>query len=118
MLKIIVIAYLVSFYLSLPGFFSRAGYNALTGLIPFYNIYMLVQILEISPIILIILSLGLIFLSQRIAIATLIFVFLPFLIADAYDKKPIIGLLGCFLPFIIYPAIAYFTGTYRYDMED
>lgn len=118
MLKIIIIAYLVSFYLSLPGLFSKAGYSSLTGLIPIYNIYVLVQILEISPILLMIISLGLIFLPQRIAIVTLIFLFLPFLIADAYDKKIIFGLLGCILPFIIYPMIAYCTGTYCYDMED
>lgn len=117
-IKIILIAYLVSFYLSLPGLFSKAGYNGLKGLIPFYNIYILIELLEINPFLLILLSLGLIFLPIRGYLVTLVFLFIPFLIADAYDKKPITGLITCILPFIMFPFIAYFSGTYRYDMED
>ena len=117
-IRIIIITYLLSFYISLPGLFSKAGYNALNGLIPFYNIYILIELLEINPILLIILSLGLIFLPIRGYIVTLIFLFIPFLITDAYDKKPITGLITCILPFIMFPYISYFSGTYRYDMED
>ena len=117
-IKIIIIAYLVSFYLSLPGLFSKAGYNALTGLVPFYNIYKLLVLLEIHPLLLILLSLGLIFLPIRGYIVTLIFLFIPFIIADAYDKKTFTGIITCILPFIMFPYIAYFSGTYRYDMED
>ena len=46
MIKILIIVYITSFYLSLPGFFSKAGYNSLSGLIPIYNLYILFQILE------------------------------------------------------------------------
>ncbi len=118
MIKILLIAYLVTFYLSLPGLFSKAGYSAYKGLIPIYNIYILIEILNIKPIFLLILSLGLIFLEDRMYIITLIFVFMPFMIADAYDKKFITGLLGLFLPFFVIPYIAYANSTYIYDMED
>lgn len=118
MIKYIIPVYLISIYLSLPGLFSKAGYNALLGLIPFYNIYLLIQILEINPIFLGIVSLGLIFLPFREYIATLVLVFIPFMIADAYDKKMIYGILGFVLPFIMLPYIGYFSGAYRYDMED
>ena len=47
MIKILLIAYLVTFYLSLPGLFSKAGYSAYKGLIPIYNIYILLEILNI-----------------------------------------------------------------------
>ena len=86
MIKVLIIIYILSFYLSLPGFFSKAGYNALSGLIPIYNLYILFQILEISPILLIIISLGLIFSPDRSFFGTLIFVFMPFILADAYEK--------------------------------
>ena len=118
MIKIIVLAYLLSIYLSLPGLFSKAGYNALLGLIPIYNVYLLVQILEISPILLILLSLGLIFLPDRVFIGTLMAIFLPVIISDAYDKPIIYGLFSIILPFILIPIAAYINGTYRYDMED
>ncbi len=118
MIKILIIVYIISFYLSLPGFFSKAGYNSLSGLIPIYNLYILFQILEINPIILIIISLGLIFSPDRAYFGTLLFIFIPFMLADAYDKGKVIGLLCFLFPFIFYPLLAYFTGTYRYDMED
>lgn len=118
MIKYIVIAYIISIYISLPGLLSKAGYNALLGLIPIYNIYILVQILEIHPILLLILSLGLIFLPDRAYIMTLICLFIPFIIADAYDKGIIYGIICCVLPFIFIPYLAYFTGAYRYNMED
>jgi hypothetical protein len=118
MIKILLIAYLVTFYLSLPGFFSKAGYSAYKGLIPIYNVYILLEILNIKPLLLILISLGLIFLEDRMYFITLIFVFMPFMLADAYDKKLITGILGLCLPFIIFPAIAYGNSTYIYDMED
>lgn len=118
MLKILIIAYLVTFYLSLPGLFSKAGYSAYKGLIPIYNIYILMEILNINSLFLILLSLGLIFLEDRMYIITFLFVFMPFMIADAYDKKFFMGLLGLILPFLVIPYIAYFNSTYIYDMED
>lgn len=118
MIKILAIIYFVSFYLSLPGFFTKAGYSAFKGLIPIYNIYILIEILNINPIILVLEALGLIFLKDRVFIATLIFVFMPFMLADAYDKKIVTGVLGFLLPFIVFPYLAYVSGTYIYDMED
>ena len=47
MIKILLIAYLVTFYISLPGLFSKAGYSAFKGLIPIYNIYIFLEILDI-----------------------------------------------------------------------
>lgn len=118
MIEIIVSLYFISILISLPGLFSKAGYSAYKAFIPIYNLYILIQILDIKPLFLILIALGLIFLEDRVAIATGLCIFLPFNIADAYDKKFIIGLLGFFLPFIIIPYIGYFSGTYIYDMED
>lgn len=118
MIKIILIAYLVTFYISLPGLFTKAGYPALAGFVPIYNIYILVQILDIKPTYLIIIALLLIFLPDRVFIGTMIFVFLPFMISDAYNNNLMVSILGLFLPFLIFPYIAYIGGTYRYDMED
>ena len=118
MIKILLIVYFVSFYISLPGLFSKAGYSAYKGLIPIYNIYILIEILEIKPLFLMLLGLGLIFLNDRMYIITLLFVILPFALADAYDKKLLTGILGLCLPFIIFPYLAYINGTYIYDMED
>ncbi len=118
MVKIFLIAYFVAFYLSLPGFFSKAGYSAFKGLIPIYNIYIFFEILDIKPLFLMLLGLGLIFLEDRMFIMTFLFVIMPFAIADAYDKKLLTGIIGLFLPFIIFPYIAYMNGTYLYDMED
>ena len=117
MIKILIIAYIVSFYLALPGFFSKAGYNALLGLIPFYNIFLLMQILEINPILLLLLAIGLIFLPFRVFIVTLIVVFLPFMIGDAYSRSFIYSLIILIIPFIMFPLTAYLLGTYRYNME-
>ena len=118
MVKLIVIIYVLSIYISLPGLLSKAGYNALYGLIPIYNIFILVQILEIHPILLMILSLGLIFLPDRVFIGTMIGIFIPFIIADAYDKNILYGILCFILPFIFLPIIAYMNGTYAYNMEN
>ena len=43
---------------------------------------------------------------------------MPFILADAYDKGKITGLLCLIFPFVFYQILAYFTGAYRYDMED
>lgn len=118
LVKILLIAYLATFYLSLPGLFSKAGYSAYKGLIPIYNIYILIEILNIKPLFLMLLGLGLIFLEDRMYIITFLFVFMPFMIADAYDKKFFTGLLALILPFFVIPYIAYFNSTYIYDMED
>ena len=118
MIKILLIAYLVTFYLSLPGLFSKAGYSAFKGLNPIYNIYILFEILNIKALFVILLGLGLIFLEDRMFIPTFLFTILPFTISDAYDHKLFMGILALVLPFFIYPYIAYFNGTYIYDMED
>lgn len=114
----IVLAYLLCFYFSLPGLVNKAGYSLWEGLIPFYNIYLLLTLLEINPFILIILSLGLIFSPDRMLIATIILVFLPFIICDAYNKGKFISILTLVLPFLMYPFIAYSSGCYVYDVEE
>lgn len=118
MIEIIVALYFISILISLPGLFSKAGYSAYKAFIPIYNLYILIQILDIKPMFLILIALGLIFLEDRVAIATGLCIFLPFNVADAYDKNALVGLLGFCLPFIIFPYIGYFSGTYIYDMED
>lgn len=118
MIDIIVAVYFGSIFLSLPGLFSKAGYSAYKAFIPIYNLYILVQILDIKPIFILLIALALIFLEDRVAVATGICIFLPFMIADAYDKNFIIGILGFCLPFLIFPYIGYFSGVYIYDMED
>lgn len=118
MVKILLLIYLISIVISIPGLLNKAGYSMLQGLIPFYNIYLLIELLEINPLLLIVLSLLIIFLPDRLLIITMILIFLPFIIADAYDKGIIIGLLSLILPFIFLPYIAYLGGCYRYNMED
>jgi len=117
MIKIIVIFYLVSLYISIPGLIGKASYNWLLGWIPIINIYLLVKVLDINPILLIVLSLFIIFLPERTFIVTMIVIFLPFLLADCYEDNMIYGLLGLIIPFIIFPYIAYFHGTYLYSEE-
>lgn len=114
----IILIYLLCFYFSVPGLINKAGYPIWKGLIPFYNLYLLVTILEISPFVLMLLGLGLIFLPDRMWVATLIAVFLPFLIADAYayDKSIRIGVLTFLCPFILYPYLAYSSATYGYNL--
>lgn len=118
MIKILLIAYLITFYLSLPGLFSKAGYSAYKGLIPIYNLYILFEILNIKPLFILLMGIGLIILEDRMFIITFLFTIMPFTIADAYDKKLLTGILGLCLPFIVFPYIAYINGTYIYDMED
>lgn len=110
----LLLIYFICFYLSLPGFFARAGYRPITGLIPIYNICILFMILKINPILIAVLGLGLIFLPCRMFVATLIIIFLPFLIADAYSDNLKIAILTFLLPFIMYPVLAYIKGYYTY----
>lgn len=117
MLKTIFILSVIALYVSLPGFFNKAGYNSFKGLIPIYNIYILMDIIKINPIILLIIGVGLIT-PIRILFATVITIFIPFIISDAYDKNILIGILTLLIPFIMYPLIAYKIGVYRYNLED
>ena len=117
MIKLFFILYGISLYLSIPGFLSKAGYSAITGLIPVYNIYLLFQLLEINPILILLLGLGLVFLPFRGVIATIIFIFFPFLVCNAYSKGLVYSFFCLILPFILFPTTAYYLGTYRYDLE-
>lgn len=118
-MKYIVLAYFIVLFLSLPGLLSKAGYSLKDGLIPGYNIYVLLTILEINPFLLIILSSGLIFLPQRMFIATLMFVFFPFFLCNAYSRGIICSILTLICPFIMFPFIAYAPNCdYLYDIED
>lgn len=118
-MKYIVLAYFIVLYLSLPGLLSKAGYSIRDGLIPGYNIYALVTVLEINPFILMILALGLIFLPQRMFIATLMFVFFPFILCNAYSRGIILSIITLICPFIMFPFIAYFPNSdYSYGMEE
>lgn len=118
-MKYIVLAYFIVIYLSLPGLLSKAGYSLKDGLIPGYNIYILLIILEINPFLLIILSLGLIFLPQRMFVATLMFVFFPFFLCNAYSRGIIFSVLALVCPFLMFPILAYAPNCdYLYDIED
>ena len=106
---------LISLLVAMPGFIKKAGYKFIDGLIPGYNIYLFFTILEFPPILLIILALGLIFLPDRMFVATLFCALFPFLINDAYGKGKFSSLLTLFLPFIMYPYLGYFNGIYCYN---
>ena len=117
-MKYIVLAYFIVLFLSLPGLLSKAGYSLRDGLIPIYNIYCLLTILEINPILLIILGLLLMFLPQRMFIATLMFVFFPFLLSDAYGKGIVFSIITLICPFIMFFVLAYGQSDYAYIIED
>lgn len=112
----IVAICLISLFIAIPGFINKAGYSFFKGLIPGYNIYLFLSLIEFPPILLILMALGLIFLPDRMFVLTLICVILPFMVNDAYGGKKIGSLLTLFLPFLMYPVIAYFTGVYTYDV--
>ena len=115
----LVLTYFIILYLSLPGLVSKAGYSLKEGLIPGYNIYLLLTILEINPFLLIALALGLIFLPQRMFIATLMFVFFPFLLCNAYSRGIIFSILTLICPFIMFLIIAYAPNCdYLYNIEE
>lgn len=103
----LVIIYLIVLYISIPGLLSKAGYNFFLGLIPIYNVYLLLKVLEIPLSIIITLVLGLIFLNNNVYVLTLIFIFLPFILADAYSKGKILSIIGLILPIIVFPYLAY-----------
>lgn len=117
-MQIVVLLYFISLLISLPGFISKAGYNLKDGIIPFYNIYLFLIILKISPILLIIISLGLILTPDRMFFATLMFVFLPFITADAFGKGKITAFFTLILPFVMYPYLAYSGTVYTYINEE
>lgn len=106
---------LISLLISIPGFVKRAGDGFIKGLIPGYNIYLFLSAIEFPPIILMLLALGLIFLPDRMFIATLFCVLLPFMVSDAFGKGKFSAILTLFLPFIMYPFLAYFNGIYIYN---
>lgn len=114
MIKEIIILYVITLYLSIPGFIKMAGYHPLLGLIPIVNIYCLLRTLDVNPIFLILLSLLLIFLPDRVFILTSIVIFLPFMIGDCFEDKMIYSFLALLLPLPILPYIAYIHGSYSY----
>ncbi len=118
MIRIIIIAYLISLYLSIPALLNKAGYKFFYGLIPFFNIYLFFKVLEINPIFLIIYSILIIIAPFRELFITILVIFLPFMIGDAYETSLKYSFLGLVLPFIIFPYIGYFHGVYQYDGGD
>ena len=114
----LLIIYFIIIYLSLPGYFVKANYSFWKALIPIYNIYILFEILQFNKSILLII-LGFIFIPYtRIFTLTTLYVFMPSLIAKAYNKNFIIGILGIIFPYIFYPFISYFPSTYVYAFEE
>jgi hypothetical protein len=109
---------LISLLISIPGFIKKAGYSFFKGLIPFYNIYLFFSIIEFPPVLLMLLALGLIFLPDRMFIATLLCVLLPFLVNDAFGKGKISSLFTVVLPFVMYPYLGYLSGVYCYDVSE
>ena len=109
---------LISLLISIPGFIKKAGYSFFKGLIPFYNIYLFFSIIEFPPVLLMLLALGLIFLPDRMFIATLLCVLLPFLVNDAFGKGKISSLFTLVLPFVMYPYLGYLSGVYCYDVSE
>ncbi len=108
---------IISFYLSLVGFASKAGHPFWYGLIPIFNLAIFFYDIEINPILLVLFGLGLIFLPDPMILVTCIYIFMPFLVSEAYGKGIGWGIVGLFMPFIIYPVIAYFIGEYAYSVE-
>ncbi len=115
---ILVAICLLSLLIAIPGFVNKAGYSFVKGLIPFYNIYLFLSLLEFSPLIITIIALGLILLPDIAFFATILFMFLPFMVSDAFGKGKITGILTLFLPFIMYPFLGYIGGTYAYDVRE
>lgn len=109
---------LLSLLIAIPGFVKKAGYSLWKCLIPGYNIYLFLSIIEFPPVLLILMALGLIFLPDRMFVATLFCIILPFLVNDAYGKGKISSLLTLFLPFVMYPFIGYLSGIYAYDVSE
>ena len=106
---------LICLMISIPGYIAKSGESWWKGIIPIANIYYFLKVLKISPILLIVLALGLIFLPDRLLVLTIMCVFFPFIVTDTYGHGKIVGALGLILPFIIYPWLAYVSGTYIYE---
>ncbi|MBQ8131817.1 MAG: hypothetical protein IJ193_04940 [Bacilli bacterium] len=117
MIAKIVTMYLVSLYISIPGFVKKAGYNPFLGLVPIVNIYLLIRTLKINPIFLMVIALLLIFLPDRAFIVTSIVIFLPFMVVDCFEDNILYSFLSLVLPFIFFPYIAYIHGIYSYTKE-
>ena len=109
---------LISLLIAIPGFVKKAGYSLVESLIPGYNLYLFLSIIEFPPVLLILLSLGLIFLPDRMFIATLLCVILPFMVNDAFGKGKISSFITLFLPFVMYPYLGYLSGIYSYDVSE
>ena len=106
----------ISLYLCSCMVIYKAGYKLYYGLIPLVNIYYMCKILNIHPLILIILGLLLIFIPYKNLIATIMYIFIPFLIVDAFVYSNIsmfYGILALVLPFVAFPIIA-MKGDYQY----
>ena len=59
---------LISLLIAIPGFIYKAGYSFSKALIPGYNIYLFLTLIEFPPVLLLLLALGLIFLPDRMFI--------------------------------------------------
>lgn len=109
---------LISLLIAIPGFIKKAGYSLVKGLIPGYNLYLFLSIIEFPPLLLILMAVGLIFLPDRMFIATLLCILLPFMVNDAFGKGKISSILTLFSPFVMYPFLGYFSGIYSYDVSE
>ena len=105
---------LVCLIISIPGFISKSGEPWWKGIIPIVNIYYFLKGLKLSPILLMVLALGLICLPDRLLILTIMCIFFPFIVTDAYGHGKIVGLLGLIFPMLIYLWLAYISGVYTY----
>ena len=113
-----LLIYFIIILISLPGYFQKAEYPIWKAFIPIYNIYILFEILNFKLGHILIL-LGFIFIPYtRVFTLTMLYVFLPSLIAKAYDKKWIYGILGIPFPFLFYPYVSFFPSTYIYYEEE
>lgn len=112
---IFVSFYLVTLYVSIIGFLSKCGYSIKKTWIPFYNLYLFFRVLKISPILLILLALGLIFLEDRVLIMTIMIIFLPFICAYTFNKKIIWAIIALIFPFPGYILLSFTNGGYLYE---
>lgn len=111
----ILFIYFVILHITIVLFLSKAGTNIFEALIPIYNLYLFIKALKLSPILLFLLSLGLIFLKDRMLIFTLIYVFLPFICAYTFSCKKIWAILALALPVPFYFFLPFCGGYYIYD---
>ena len=114
-LRIYWLICLIAFYISLVGFVAKAGYPFYFGLIPFLNLYCLLKSLHLSPILIAVLGIFMIFWEHRMFIFTLLLVFLPFLISYSYGHMWLGGILAFLCPIVVYPYFAFFNGNYQYE---